>query len=149
MNIFIGADHRGHKRKRELIEWLEAMEHSVEDLGAHNLDQEDDYPVIAKTVAEVVSANDGSFGILLCGNAEGVCIVANKIDGVRAGIGYSVEAIRSARNDDNINVLCLPAENQSLEDAEKITATFLETLYEGAERHERRLKKIEEIEKNN
>lgn len=149
MKIYIGADHRGHKRKMELREWLETTKYVAEDLGAHNLDQGDDYPEIAKAVADAVANNENSLGILLCGNAEGVCIVANKVDGVRAGIGYSVEATRSARNDDNINIICLPADEQSLEDAKATITVFLETLYEGAERQNKRLGQIEEIEKQN
>lgn len=149
MKLYFGSDHNGFDLKSELYAWLLESEHELEDLGNLEYDKGDDYPNFGHAVATAVAAEEESRGILLCGNAEGVCIVANKTDGIRAGIGFSVEATRSARNDDDINVLCLPAKMMDIEEAKKVVTSFLDTPFEGAERQVRRLKKIEEIEKDN
>lgn len=149
MKVYFGSDHAGFDLKSELYAWLLESEHELEDLGNLEYDKDDDYPDFGHAVATAVAADEGSRGILLCGNAEGVCIVANKTDGIRAGLGFSVEAIRSARNDDDINVVCLPGRMMELDEAKKVVEAFLSTPFEGAERQVRRLEKIEEIEEDN
>lgn len=119
----------------------------VEDLGAHQLDSDDDYPKYAAAVAQAVRNHRGSFGVLACGNAEGICIAANKFQDIRAGIGYSLEAAKTMRNDDNANILCLPGRVPINDDPLEIAEMFLATPYSGAERHERRLGQLEELEK--
>lgn len=148
MKIYIGSDHAGWDLKEQLEAWL-MDSHSIEDLGNLKYDEADDYPDYAKLVAEAVSNNPEARGILLCGNAEGVCIVANKIKGIRAAVGFSAEATKLARNDDDVNVLCLPGRMMELDEAKKVVDEFLSTPFSGSERHERRLDKIEEIEDEN
>lgn len=149
MNIYIGSDHAGFDLKDQLYAWLLDSEHELQDLGNLEYDKNDDYPDMAHAVAKAVAGDANSRGILLCGNAEGVCIVANKTDGIRAGLGFSVEATTSARNDDDINIICLPGKLMELDEAKRVVTAFLETPFEGAERQVRRLKKIEEIEEDN
>ncbi len=146
--IYIGADHAGFARKEFLKKALEEQGFSVVDFGAKSLDEKDDYPDYAYPLAEAV-AKDGYKGVLLCGNAEGVCIVANKVDGVRAALGYSVEAVISSREDDDTNVLCLPGREFTDEDALEMFLAWEKTDFSGAERHKRRLEKINKIEQDN
>ncbi|HBU28161.1 TPA: ribose-5-phosphate isomerase [Candidatus Uhrbacteria bacterium] len=151
MTIYLGGDHAGFDLKEQLEAWLLELEYPVKDLGNTEFDPKDDYPDFGHAVAEAVAHDVESCGILLCGNAEGVCIVANKTDGIRAGIGFSVEAVRSARTEDNINILCLPARltDMKINEAKIIVGAFLSTAFEGADRRVRRLNKIEDIEKDN
>ncbi len=149
MKLYLGSDHAGFDLKEQLEAWLLDTEHEMKDLGNLEYDEKDDYPDYGHAVAKAVAAEEDSRGILLCGNAEGVCIVANKTDGIRAGLGFSVEATRSARNDDDINIVCLPGQMMTLDEAKKVVTAFLDTPFEGAERQVRRIKKIEEIEKDN
>ncbi len=149
MKLYIGSDHAGFDLKERLKRLLVEKGHDVKDLGGTALDPTDDYPDAAHAVATHVAQDNDAKGVLLCGNAEGVCIVANKTDGVRAGIGYSQEAIQGARRDDDINVLCLPGRLMSFKDASANVEAFLQTPFSGAPRHKRRLKKIEDIEDNN
>ena len=81
-----------------------------------------------------------------CGSAQGICIVANKVKGVRAATGFNKEVAQSSRNDDNANILCVPGRMVELEEAKDIVRAWLETPFSGHERHVRRLKKIQDIE---
>ncbi|MDQ5951976.1 MAG: ribose 5-phosphate isomerase [Patescibacteria group bacterium] len=144
--VYVGADHAGFGLKNSLKEYLEMKGFVVEDLGAHELDLNDDYPEYATAVAQAVRKHAGSFGILSCGNAEGIAIAANKFQGIRAGIGYSVEAAKTMRSDDIGNVLAIPGRLPVQDEPLEIAETFLRTPFSGAARHERRLEQIAEIE---
>jgi ribose 5-phosphate isomerase B len=144
--IYLGADHAGFDLKNTIKEHLQLTGFHVEDLGAHTLDPTDDYPQYAAAVAQAVINHPGSFGILSCGNAEGICIAANKFDGIRAGLGYSEEAAKTMRADDNANILCLPGRLPTEDDPLGITAAFLAQPFSGAPRHIRRLRQLEALE---
>lgn len=141
--IFLGADHAGFELKERLKSELTKSGHDAEDVGALSLDPTDDYPAYAQAVAKRVAEQPGSFGVLSCGNAVGVCVAANKVKGVRAGMGFSIEAAHTMRNDDDANVLCIPGRIPIMDDPEEILKTFLETPFSGEERHVRRLKQID------
>ena len=145
--IYIGADHAGFALKESVRRHLQDKGVDVEDLGAHVLDMNDDYPTYAARVAGVVRENPRSLGILVCGSAEGVCIAANKFDGIRAGIGFSIPAARSLRNDDDGNVLCLPGRIDVVDKPLAVVDAFIDTEFSGEERHERRVEEISKIEK--
>ena len=146
--IYIGADHAGFDLKEIIKEHLVLAGYNLEDMGAFELDPVDDYPEYAAAVAQKVIEQAGSFGILACGNAEGVCIAANKFAGIRAGVGFSEEAARTMRSDDNANILCLPGRLQTKDDLLGIVAAFLATPFSGASRHIRRLLKLAAFENN-
>lgn len=147
--VFIAADHAGFDLKNIIREHLLSRDFTVEDLGAHTLDHNDDYPIYAKAVAMAVREHPGSLGILSCGNAEGVTIVANKFDGIRAGLGFSIDAAVTMRQDDNVNVLCIPGRIATSDDPLMIVDAFIATEFSNGERHQRRLRAIDAIEKNN
>jgi ribose 5-phosphate isomerase B len=147
MKIYIGADHAGYKLKEEIKKYLKRLKHDVYDVGALKLDKGDDYPQYAARVARAVRRDPKSRGIVLCGNAEGVCIAANKIHGVRAAVGYSEYAAKTSRTDDNANVLCLAGRVLKPIQTKKIVTTFLKTKFSSAPRHKRRLGQIKQIEK--
>lgn len=144
--VYLGADHAGYHMKESLKVELTDIGYHVEDLGAHEYDENDDYPEFASAVAQAVREHPGSFGILSCGNAEGIMIAANKFDGVRAGLGYSKEAARTMRQDDDANVISIPGRVTVEGSPLEIVKTFLETDFSGEERHKRRLKQVEKIE---
>ncbi|MEI7741623.1 MAG: RpiB/LacA/LacB family sugar-phosphate isomerase [bacterium] len=143
--IFIGSDHAGYNLKNHLVKFLVEQGYEVTDEGAHELDRDDDYPDFAAAVGRRVVA-EKAMGILLCGNAEGICIAANKIKNIRAGIGYSVYAARTTREDDDANIICLPGRVLTREEAERTALVFLTTRFSGAARHKRRIKKVKKLE---
>ena len=143
--IYIAADHRGFRLKEEIKKWLETELYEFRDLGATEYDREDDYPQIAVLLGETV-VHDNGRGILICGSGAGASIAANKVHGVRAGLCTSVKQAVAARNDDNINVLCLSSDWVSQEDNQKIAESFLNTLFSTEERYIRRINQIKDYE---
>ncbi|MBU0614189.1 RpiB/LacA/LacB family sugar-phosphate isomerase [Patescibacteria group bacterium] len=146
--VFLAADHAGFDIKNILAEHLRFNQIDFDDLGAFTLNPDDDYTQYASMLSEAVVEKPNSLGILVCGSAEGVCIAANKFHGIRAGIGYSVEAAASMRSDEDANVLCLPGRLNIQDDPIKIMETFLSTPFSNQSRHKRRLKHIQQIESN-
>ncbi|MBI4121760.1 MAG: RpiB/LacA/LacB family sugar-phosphate isomerase [Parcubacteria group bacterium] len=144
--VYIASDHAGFDRKEMLKVYLAGRGFEVKDFGPQALNPADDYPDFAHPLAQT-TAKDGVPGIVLCGNGEGVCIVANKVKDVRAALGYSVNAATSSRNDDDSNVLCLPGRELTDDQAKAIVDAWLATPFSGEERHVRRIKKIAELEK--
>ena len=106
--IYIGADHAGWLLKEEIEDVLKKEGYKVVDMGNENLVEDDDYPDFGYAVAKRVVAEKQARGIVLCGNAQGICIVANKVKGVRAATGFNREGAKTSRTDDDSNVLCLP-----------------------------------------
>ncbi len=149
MTIYIGTDHAGYALKQAVVAWLKERGHEIRDLSTAELQPNDDYPDVADAVARAVAREPEGRGVLFCGSAEGVCIVANKTDGIRAAIGFSAEAARASRIDEDANVLCLPGRMMSKEEAVAALQAFLDTPFSGASRHLRRLKKIKGIESKN
>jgi ribose 5-phosphate isomerase B len=146
--LYIGADHRGFELKEKLKEWLKDHGHSVEDLGAHKLEPEDDYPDFAEAVARKVSEDpDSNRGILLCGSGHGMDIVANKFKEIRAALCFNTAVAKQSREHEDANVLILAADWVAPNEAREVVKIFLETKFSGEERNERRIQKITEIEK--
>ncbi len=149
MNIFIGADHRGFNLKERIKLWLKERNYEATDLGAFDFNPNDDYTLYAEKVGEKVGADQSSRGILLCGSGIGVEIVANKINGVRAGLGKSADHVKMGRTNDDMNVLVMAADFTTDQEAKAMLFTFLETQFGGQERHVRRLEDIKKIEQKN
>lgn len=147
--IYIGADHRGFELKTRLYKRLVDQGYQVTDLGNDHLDPSDDYVDFAAKVGEAVVGDLKNRGILLCGSGVGVDIAANKLDGVRSALVDDVKKAQAARNDDNANVLSLPADSLDEETAFEIIKVFLDTDFSGEERYQRRIEKVEELEKSN
>ena len=147
MKIFIGADHAGFKLKEHLKKFLKSEGHQINDRGNLILEPKDDYPDFAAKVSREVVKFKESKGILVCGSAEGICIAANKIKGIRAVAVWSLKNAKLSREHNDANVLCLSGWEISSKKAEQITLSWLSTKFSGEERHKRRIKKIKELEK--
>jgi ribose 5-phosphate isomerase B len=147
MKIYVGADHNGYHMRRELIDYLKREGYDVLDDGDKHLHPDDDFPVFAqKVVTDVLSSTDRDpRGILLCGSGQGMVMAANRFNGIRAALGYDRESARSSRNDDDSNILCLPASNLRSTVVYDIVSTWLKTTYAGAPRFIRRLKELDQI----
>lgn len=145
--LYLGADHAGFKLKEQIKTFLDNLKVEYQDLGNLVLDKDDDYPDFGYKVAKAVSAKKSSKGILVCGSSYGVCIVANKVKGIRAVSIDTVNNARLSREHNDANVLCLSGWDTSLIKAKKIIKTWLKTKFSEKPRHRRRLNKIKEIEK--
>lgn len=143
--LFIASDHGGYQLKKRLVRYIQnELEQQVEDLGPHEYIETDDYPDYVLPLAQKVVASNGR-GIVICRNGIGVCIATNKVNGIRCGIGYNLNAAQTMIIDDNTNVLSLASDHLSEDHAMAIVKKWLETTFTEEERHTRRLEKIEQF----
>ncbi len=138
--VAIGADHAGFAYKQPLIEWLTANGYEVVDFGTNSAESVD-YPDFAHPVASAVESGAFERGILLCGSGEGVCMTANKHQGVRAALVWRPDVASLTRQHNDANVICLPVRFISLPDAIESIRNFIETAFE-AGRHATRVGKM-------
>ena len=146
MILAIGADHGGFYLKTIIVDFLKNLGHEVHDLGTHS-DEPVDYPDYARAVSKEILLKKAERGILICGSGVGACVAANKFPGIRAAICHDTFSAHQGVEDDNINILCLGARVVGHELAKEIVKVWLTSSFSGAERHIRRLAKIDEIEK--
>ena len=144
--IYLGADHRGFLQKEKIKEFLRSLNLDVTDLGPTEIIPDDDFPIISIKVAETVARKNGDLGILICGSGAGACLAANKVVGARAALGFSVKQIYAAREEDNINILCLAGDHIDPETNLEIVQSFLDSFYIAEERRIRRLQQIADYE---
>ena len=145
MKIAIAADHAGFEEKEKVKKTLDEIGVEYTDMGTNSTESVD-YPDYARKVGEAVAAGEFDKGILVCGSGTGMAIAANKVPGVRAAVAWNEEIARLSRQHNNANVLSLAARYIPDEEQEKIVKAWLETDFEGG-RHERRVEKIEQIER--
>lgn len=142
--VYIGADHRGFGLKEKLIIGLRAKGWIITDLN-DKYDPSDDYPDIAVTLGEKVTANK-TLGVLICASGAGMCAAVNKVKGIRAALAMTSRQARVIRNDDDINVLCLSADFVNESDNLEIAEEFLKATFVTEERFIRRIEKIKKYE---
>lgn len=140
--IYIGSDHAGYDMKELVKTHLTEKNYKYVDLGAFNNDSTD-YPDIAREVIEKVSEEKNALGILICGTGVGMMMSANKRPGIRAAVCTHELMAKMARLHNDANVLCLGSRIIGTELAKHIVDVFLETEFEGEERHKRRIAKME------
>lgn len=147
MKIFVGADHNGFDMKQGLIEALRRSGHEVTDQGDQARDPQDDFPQFAEQVVRALksAADPDARGILICGSGQGMCMAANRFKGIRASLIWDVAEARAARNDDDSNVLCLPARSIALDEAARIAEAWLATPFAGAARFKRRISEMDNL----
>lgn len=138
--IAIGADHAGFEYKTAIIGFLKSTGYEVLDKGTYSTDSVD-YPDFIHPVAEAVEQGNAEKGIIICGSGNGVAMTANKHQGIRAALCWTVEVARLARQHNNANVIALPARFVDLDEAEAMVNVFLNTDFEGG-RHATRVDKI-------
>lgn len=147
LKIAIGSDHHGIAVRIKITEFLRNTGHTVCEFGPSIESKSPvDYPDIATEVACQVSKNEADRGILICGTGIGMCITANKFFGVRASPVVDELVAELSRRHTGLNVLCISADMLSEEMIHRIVSVFLETPFDRG-RHEKRLEKIEAIEK--
>lgn len=138
--IAIGCDHAGFEYKTALVKWLTDKGFQVKDFGTYSADSVD-YPDFAHPTASSVEIGETSFGILLCGSANGVAISANKHQKIRAGLCWQNDVALLVRKHNDANMICIPARFVSLALAEQMLELFMTTEFEGG-RHATRVGKI-------
>ena len=143
--LYIGSDHAGFYLKEELKKYLVELGCEFEDLGNQELNPLDDYPDFALAVGKKVVETKGK-GILICATGLGMAIAANKVVGIRAAVCWNDFTALQSREHNDTNILCLAGKALDTETTKKITRLWLETEFNGEERHKRRLGKIKDYE---
>jgi len=144
MKIYIASDHGGFKLKQEIKEKILG---ELIDLGPEHFDPSDDYPLFAFRVAEQVSQETGSIGILFCRSGSGMVIAANKVKGIRAVDIYNSEIAEHSVRDNHANVFAFGADFLSEEEVLDCLSTILNTQADQDQRHLRRIQQISDYEK--
>lgn len=144
MKIALASDHAGYNFKEELKKRLEKEGHTVEDFGCHS-SESCDYPDFGIPATQSVAHGENERAILICTNGIGMSMLANKIPGIRAALVYNKKVAEITRKHHNSNVLCLGAQEFEWQDLFSFVEIWIITDFEGG-RHERRIKKVEELD---
>lgn len=150
MKIYLGSDHNGFHLEEKVHAYLSKRGYETEDVMPHKYDPEDDFPEFAQRAALRVLGevdDDDPRAILLCGGAQGMAMAANRFRGIRASVVWDEHEAKMTRNDNDSNVLCLPARVLENDDAawQKIIDTWLDTPFAKAERYIRRNRQLDEF----
>ena len=149
MKIGVAADHGGFELKNTVKLFLQQKGYEVKDFGAMELDTADDYPDFVIPLAKAVVKKEVDRGIAICGSGVGASVAANKIAGIRAALIHDHFSAHQGVEDDDMNLICLGGRVTAFAAAEELITAFLNAKYIGAERHERRLQKVKELEQKN
>lgn len=147
MKIGIAADHAGQALKASIEKYLRAKGHDVKAYGPPS-DPEDDYPLIARLLADALVRGEVERAIFFCGSGIGPAVAANKIAGVRAAVVDNEWSARDAVEHVDVNFLTLGERVIGDELAKSVVNAFLGATVQGG-RHERRRKQIEALERDN
>ncbi len=142
--IWLANDHAGVELKKIIVTELNNMGLAYQDLGTNDTSPSD-YPNFAQKVAQKVKTDIKDRGILICKSGQGMAIAANRSRGIRASVVWNSEVARETREDNDSNVLSLPAGYIDGGEAVSILRAWLQTPFSTAERHCRRVNQIENI----
>jgi ribose 5-phosphate isomerase B len=150
MKIYLGSDHNGFHLKEKVFAYLAKRNFDIEDVSGKELDPEDDFPEFAQAAALKVIGDTSKDprAILICGGGQGMCMAANRFRGIRASVIWDAEEARMTRNDNDSNVLCLPARVLENEDDlvwQDIIDTWVHAPFADAARYKRRNAQIDEL----
>lgn len=148
MHIYLGSDHNGYHLKEQVFAYLSKRQYDVVDVGDVEPKPDDDFPQFAAAACLKVlgDTDEDPRAILLCGGGQGMCMAANRFRGIRASVIWDEYEAKMTRNDNDSNVLCLPA--RVLDDGtawQAIVETWLTTPFAHAERFKRRNRQLDEL----
>jgi len=147
MKVAVGSDHAGFEGTDEhykpaMIAHIKAAGHDVVDCGT-NGPEAVDYPDYADAVCRAILNGEAERGVLLCGTGIGIGIAANRHHGIRAAVCTSAEMAKIAREHNDANVVTMGRRLLTLPECLEIIDAFLQTPFSGAERHQRRIDKMD------
>lgn len=144
--IHIGSDHAGFEAKSALVVHFRNVGHEVIDHGAFSYDAGDDYPRFCISAASAVIHDGRSLGIVLGGSGNGEQIAANKVEGVRSALAWSIDTARLARTHNDANVLAIGARMHDMAFIIDMADAFVSEHFTGEARHVRRIRQVAEYE---
>jgi ribose 5-phosphate isomerase B len=147
MKVAAAFDHRGVKLRERVLEEIVRAGHEPIDLGTNAPEPKIDYPDKAQEVGEAIQKGGAERGVLVCGSGVGASIAACKLDGIRAAICHDTFSAHQGVEHDDMNVLCIGSEIVGAELAGELVRAFMGAKFDGGERYQRRLDKIEALER--
>jgi len=145
ITVAVGSDHAGFQLKTALVHWLEEQGYSVIDVGTDS-DARVDYPHFAANVAHRVASGEAAKGVLVCGSGQGVCIGANKVPGVRAGVVRDDQDAQMIRLHNDANIACFGERVTDPATAVSALGVFMTTEFEGG-RHQARVDQLAALDR--
>ena len=143
MKISIGCDHGGYQQKQAVIKYLKEQGYEVKDVGTYS-EESCHYPTYGEAAARLVASHECDFGIVICTSGEGIMMAANKVPGIRCGLGYNDDVSRLMRQHNDANMIAFGAKFMSNEEVINRIKIFLNTKFEGG-RHALRVDLINNI----
>lgn len=145
MRIAIGSDRRGFEVKQKLIAHLKSLSIDVNDVGPYDDKLPVDYPIYGEKVGKAVASKDCQYGVVVCATGIGIMIAANKVNGVRCGMGYSDAVASLMREHNDANVIAFGQSQMNYKDIERRLDIFINTDFLG-DYHVLRVKQLSDIE---
>lgn len=164
MKVAITTDHAGFEALKELKVYIESLGHECVDFGPREFDAGDDYPDLIFPAARAVAGGECERAVILGGSGQGEAIAANRIAGVRCALFYGpvlakvpvdaegtmsdnpYEIVRLSRTHNNANVLSLSGRFLTLDEMKEALRIWFSTDFIPVERHERRIRKLDQQE---
>lgn len=143
VRIAFGADHAGVNLKNRLAQFAEMSGYTVVDLGTHD-ESRVDYPDYGTAVGRAIASGDADYGVAVCGSGIGICMAANKINGVRAATVHDVTTARLTKEHNNANVICFGERLIGIDTAIDALSAFLDAEFQGG-RHSQRVEKLDNL----
>lgn len=156
--LYVAADHAGFEMKERMKHALVEYGFIVEDVGAVELNSDDDYVEFSRLAAQAVAQDPTSRrAVIFAGSGQGEAMVANRVRGVRAAVyygdahapqtdmdGVTLDIVESARAHNDANILSIGTRFVTYDGALRAVRRWLATPFSGSERHVRRIHAIDE-----
>jgi RpiB/LacA/LacB family sugar-phosphate isomerase len=145
MRVAVACDHAGYGLKSAVVSAVREAGHEVLDLGTNTPDRVD-YPDFAEAAGKAIQDGRVERGVLICGSGVGICIAANKMEGVYAAICHDTYSAHQGVEHDAMNALCLGGRIIGEELARELVFAFLGAKFSEGERHVQRVAKVRKLE---
>ena len=145
--IAIASDHGGFSLKVDIVSFLNELGYQVNDMGPKNQNSVD-YPDYGIRIAQAVTINTGTRGIVICGTGVGMSIIVNRFPGIRGTLCSDLYTAKLCREHNDSNILIMGGRVVGHGLAREIVKVWLSTPFDGG-RHQKRLDKINQFDESN
>ena len=132
MKIALGSDRNGVITKKKLVTHLQLKGYEILDVGPYDMELPVDYPIYGKMVGEAIISGKCQYGVVICGTGIGISVAANKVKGIRCGMGYTDYVTKQMREHVDANVIAFGQDHMNYEDIERRVDIFLNTSFLGS-----------------
>lgn len=146
MKIAIDCDDAATDLKKVVYEYLKASGVNITDLN-FSAEKPAMYPEIGYNLALKVQNGEYHRGILICGTGLGMAIIANKVEGVYAGVCHDVYSAERLVKSNNAQILTMGARVIGTELAKMIVDAWLNSEFSGG-RSQSKVDQIKELEQH-